>query len=210
MKLRGLLGTVLLLAIPAMAQPDTVQAASEPPVASAQPVSAPPATLQLAASVDATAPEAQPTPAALTSLQVDCTPASRASELTGKHGCVAGRVFRISTTKHGDMHLSLCPSRNHGGANCSFRVIAPARDSSSVGDLAYLRGKIIAVVGDVTEYRGHPEIIVRDKEQVQVAADEALPDFDAGQRRPGGRGIPGARGIPGVRNIPGVGNGRAW
>jgi hypothetical protein len=201
MKLRGLLGTVLLLAIPAMAQPDAVQAASEPPAA-----------VQPAARVDATDREIQPTttPAALTSLQVDCTPASRASELTGKHGCVAGRVFRISTTKHGDMHLSLCPSRNRGGANCSFHVIAPARDSDKVGDLAYLRGKIIAVVGDVIDYRGHPEIIVRDKEQVQVAADEALPDFDAGQRRPGGRGIPGARGIPGVRNIPGVGNGRAW
>lgn len=191
MMLRGLFCFALLLAIPAMAQPDAVQAAIEPSA------DAKPADVQSASENPA-----------LPALHVDCTPASQASELTGKHGCVAGRVFRITTTKHGDTHLSLCPSRNHGGANCSFHVIARAHDG--VGDLAYLHGKIVAVVGDVTEYRGHPAIIVRDKDQLQVAAEEASPDFDAGQRRPGGRGIPGARGFPVVRNIPGVGDGRAW
>ena len=205
MKLRGLLGTVLLLAFPAMAQPGAVQAASEP-LAAAQPLAS------ASAALPATAPAIQPTTVSvsLPPLQVDCTPAAQASQLTGKRGCVAGRVFRITTTKHGDTHLSLCPSRRNGGANCSFHVIAKAHDSGSVGDLAYLRGRIIAVVGDVKDYRGHPEIIVRDKEQLQVAADEAPPEFDAGQRRPGGRGIPGARSVPGVRAIPGVGNGRAW
>ena len=143
-------------------------------------------------------------------MRVECTPASRASELTGKHGCVAGRVFRVTTTKRGDTHLSLCPGRSRGGATCSFHVVAKARDSGSVGDLGYLRGKIVAVVGDVTEYRDHPEIIVRDKEQLQVAAGEAPQEYDVTQRRPGGRGIPGARSVPGVREIPGVGNGRAW
>jgi len=202
MKLRGLLCFAVLLAIPAMAQPGAVQAASEPPAAS----------VQADAGADAAPPANQPATvsASLSSLHVDCTPASQASELTGKHGCVAGRVFRITTTKHGDTHLSLCPGHSRGGATCSFHVVAKALDRGSVGDLAYLRGRIIAVVGDVTEYRGHPAIIVQDKEQLQVAADEAPPEFDAGQRRPGGRGIPGARGIPGVRKIPGVGNGRGW
>jgi hypothetical protein len=206
MKLRSLLCTALLLAIPGMAQPGTAQAASEPPAtvqpaATVEPISAQPSRVQPAGVTDA----------ALPSLHVDCTPASRASELTGKHGCVAGRVFRVTTTKRGDTHLSLCPGgRSRGGATCSFHVVAKARDTGSVGDLAYLRGKIVAVVGDVTEFRGHPEIVVRDKEQLQVAAGEAPQEFDASQRRPGGRGIPGARGIPGFRNIPGVGNGRAW
>lgn len=184
MNLRGLLCTALLLAIPAMAQPGAAQAAS-----------------------------AQPTPVAeatLPEMHVECTPASRAAELTGEHGCVAGKVFRVTTTKHGDTHLSLCPGRKRGDANCSFHVIARARDSSSIGDLGFLRGKLIAVVGDVTEYHGHPAIIVRDKTQLQVAADEAPQEFDVTQRRPGGKGIPGARSVPGVRQIPGVGNGRAW
>jgi hypothetical protein len=200
MMLRGLLCTALLLAISAIAQSGSDQAAS------AQPATVRPASQQPAASVQPVAD----TDAPLSPMHVDCTPASRASELTGKHGCVSGKVFRITTTKRGDTHLSLCPSRGRGGAECWFRVAARGRDSSSVGDLAYLRGRTIAVVGDVTEFHGHPQIIIREKEQLQVAADEAPQEFDASQRRPAGKGIPGARSVPGVRKIPGVGNGRAW
>jgi hypothetical protein len=210
MMLRGLLCTALLLATSAMAQLGTDQAAA------AQPATVSPATTQSATAQSASdrpAAGVQPvadTDAYLSPMHVECTPASRASELDGKHGCVAGKVFRITTTKRGDTHLSLCPARSHGGAECSFRVVARGRDSSSIGDLAYLRGRIIAVVGDVTEFRSHPQIIIQEKEQLQVAASEAPQDFDASQRRPGGKGIPGARSVPGVRSIPGVGNGRAW
>jgi hypothetical protein len=220
MNLRGLLGTALLLAIPAMARPGVAQAAGAPPAAVQPAAAVQPTRVQPAASADAALPATPSVTSSITqpatlsaiqpSLRVECTPASRASELTGKHGCVAGKVFHITTTKRGDIHLSLCPSRKRGGAECSFHVVARARDSSSVGDLAGLRGKIVAVVGDVTEYRSHPAIVVRDKEQLQIAAGEAPQEFDVTQRRPGGRGIPGARSVPGVRNIPGVGNGRAW
>jgi hypothetical protein len=182
MILRGLLCAALLLAIPAMAQPDSAPEAAAPPASGAG--------------------------AAMPEMRLECTPASRASELTGKHGCVAGRVFRVATTKHGDIHLSLCPSRSRG--TCSFHVLVKARDSRNVGDLSPLRGEIVAVVGDVTEYRDHPVIVVRDKQQIRVAAGDAPAEFDAAQQRPGNRGIPGARGIPGVRDIPGVRSGRAW
>jgi hypothetical protein len=205
MMLRGLLCTALLLATSAMAQLGAGQAAG------AQPATVQPATVQSAS--DLPAASVQPmanTDAYLSPMHVECTPASRASELNGKHGCVAGKVFRVTTTKRGDTHLSLCPSRSRGGAECSFRVAAREQDRSSVGDLAYLRGKTIAVVGDVTEFRGHPQIIIHEKEQLQVAAGYAPQDFDASQRRPGGKGIPGARSVPGFRSIPGVGNGRAW
>jgi hypothetical protein len=151
MILRGLLCAALLLAIPALAQPAPAQAASPPPASGAE----------------ATGPN----------IRVECTPASRASELIGKHGCVAGRVYRVTTTKHGETHLSLCPSRK----KCSFHVVAKARDSHNVGDLAYLRGKIVAVVGDVTESRDHPVIIVRDKLQLQVTAGDTPQEFDAAQ-----------------------------
>lgn len=170
MNLRVLLCTALLLAVPALAQPDPAQAASAPPAASAD--------------------------ANLPALRVECTPASRAAELTGKHGCVAGKVFRVTTTKRGDTHLSLCPSRSRD--KCSFQVVTLARDSPSVGDLAYLRGKIVAVVGDVTEYRGHPAILVRDKQQLQAAANDAPQEFDAAQPRPRGKGSHGGH------------HGRAW
>ena len=126
-------------------------------------------------------PNAQPAPKpAVSKLRIECTPASSASDLIGKHGCVAGRVFRVTTRKSGNTHLHLCPSRS----KCSFQAVAHARDRRKVGDLTYLRGKLIAVVGDVVDYRGHPEIVVKDIEQIRVAASDPSPEFDATQAKP--------------------------
>ncbi len=116
----------------------------------------------------------------LRQFQVECTPASRASELIGNRGCVAGKVFRVTVRKSGNTHLSLCPSRK-----CSFQAVVSGRDRSGVGDLSYLRGKVIAVLGDVTESRGgHPVIAVKEREQIRVAAGDPPPEFDAAQTRP--------------------------
>jgi hypothetical protein len=161
MILRGLLCAALLFAIPVLAQPNPAQAANG----------------QSAANPDAALP-----------IRVECTSAARASELLGKHGCVAGRVSRATTTRRGDTHLSLCSDHK-----CSFHAVAFARDRRAVGDLLYLRGKIVAVVGDVTDYRGHPGIVVRDKQQIQVAAGNAPVEFDAAQPRPVGKGYPGSK-----------------
>jgi hypothetical protein len=172
---RGLLCAALLLAISALAQPGPAQAASLP------------------ASQDSGAQTATPG-ATLQSMRIECTPASRAQELMGTHGCVAGRVFRATTTRRGDTHLSLCPGRR----KCSFHAVVLARDRHAVGDLLYLRGKIVAIVGDVTEYRDHPVIVVRDKQQIQVTAGDTPPEFDAAQPRPMRKGFPRS------------GNSRAW
>jgi len=98
-----------------------------------------PASVLPAASADAALPASSSSTSSATQppMRVECTPASRASELTGKHGCVAGRVFRVTTTKRGDTHLSLCPGRSRGGATCSFHVVAKARDSGDFGSRGY-------------------------------------------------------------------------
>jgi hypothetical protein len=158
MMLRGLLCALLLLALPALAQAAPEQASSAQTAAEAS--------------------------AALAQMRIECTPAGHAAALIGKHGCVAGRVFRITTTRHGATHLSLCPSRRR----CSFHVVVRARDGRSVGDLEYLHGKLIAVVGNVTQYRGHPRIVVTDKQQIQIAADQGSPEFDASRAWLGGKG----------------------
>jgi len=75
--------------------------------------------------------------------------------------------------------------------------VALARDRGTVGDLSDLRGKIVAVVGDVTDYRGHPQIRVKNREQLQVAAGEPPAEFDAAQAS--------AKGVPVVKRSY-----RAW
>lgn len=163
MNLRCLLCVALVLITPALAQQ------SATPTATAQP----PQTAQKANSQ-------------LRELQVECTPASRASELIGNHGCVAGKVFRVTIRKSGNTHLSLCPGRK-----CSFQAVVTKHDRGNVGDLSYLRGKVVAVQGDVTESRGgHPVIAVKEREQIRVAAGDPPPEFDAAQARPATNGKP--------------------
>ena len=151
MKLRGLLCSALLLAIPAMAQPDAVQAASEPS-----------ADVQPAASENPALPDAaRGVHSRLASLGADRQAWMRGRKGLPHHHHQARRHSSVAVPQ---------PQPRRG--QCSFHVIARAH-RDSVGDLAYLHGKIVAVVGDVTEYRGHPAIIVRDKEQLQVAAERS-------------------------------------
>ena len=157
MNLRRLLCVLLLLAMPALAQPDSSAAV---PSQSATPTT--------------------PPGSALSDMRVECVPASRARELIGKHGCVSGRVYFVTTSRSGATHVSLCP----GHSKCSFHAVALPRDRRTVGDLTSLRGKLVAVVGPVTHYRGHPEIIVRDRQQIQVAAGNPPPQSEVDPATP--------------------------
>jgi hypothetical protein len=129
---------------------------------------------------------------AVTDLKIECLPASKATELIGQHGCVAGRVFRVTTAKSGNQHIGLCPPKS----GCSFHAAVSRHDRDKVGDLSYLRGKYVAFDGDVTDFRGHPRIVVRDREQIHVTAGNPPSEFDSAQSRP--KGSSGGR------------NGRAW
>jgi hypothetical protein len=125
--------------------------------------------------------------APITDMKVECLPASRGSELIGKHGCVAGKVFRISTLKSGAVHLSLCPPKKQ----CSFHTAVSEHDRETVGDLYRLQGKFVAFVGDVVEYRNHPQLIVHSREQIHVTAGNPPPEFDAAQSKPNSKSTPG-------------------
>ena len=131
-----------------------------------------------------------------TELKVECLPASRASELIDKHGCVAGKVFRVTSAKSGATHLSLCPPES----DCSFHVFIRADDREAVGDLSYLHGRFVAVVGDVTKYRGHAEIVVKDRQQIRVLASDPPKQFNTDQSKPGSGG----------QSPYGSKHGRAW
>jgi hypothetical protein len=158
-KLRWLIAVVLLLAIAAQAQPSAipgVPAQSTPPLAAVKPG----------------APASE--------IRVECAPASRATALIGQHGCVAGRVFRVTTGKTGNTHIALCPSRS----KCTFQAVVRGHDRAEVGDLTYLRGRIVAITGDVTHYRGHPQIAITQAEQIHVAASDAPSQFDVDQAKP--------------------------
>jgi len=121
---------------------------------------------------------------AVTDIKVDCVPASQAFDMIGQHGCVAGRVFRVTTGKNGNQHLTLCPPHS----DCSFHVAVARRDLEKVGDLSYLRGKYVAFDGNIVNFRGRPRIVVRDREQIHVTAGSPGSEFDSQRARPKGAG----------------------
>lgn len=124
--------------------------------------------------------------------KMECVPASRAAELIGQYGCVAGRVFRVTEAKNGNQHLTLCPPRS----NCSFHAAVSKHDRDKVGDLSYLRGKYVAFDGNIVDFRGRPRIVLKARGQIHVTASSPPSEFDPAQPR--------AKGSHGGKNA------RAW
>ena len=164
---RGLLCAALLLAGPAL--PAAAQAAAQSGETPEQ------ADTGAAAESGSSAPSS--------SLRIECATPSRASTLIGKHGCVAGKVLRVVTTHRGHTRIYFCPHNQ-----CSFHATVYAEDAEDVGNLSHLRGRVVVLVGDVTEFHGAPQIVIEDKEQIKVMAGDAPQEFDAAQHRPIKRG----------------------
>ncbi len=157
MRLYGVLCAVLLYAASTIGQQDGKPAAT-------------------AQTVTQRAPETKSNPdIPLTEIRVECVDPSRAVELIGKHGCIAGKVSRVTSQKNGDIHISLYHPRDSE----RFRVVVLAEDRNKVGDLFYLQGRLVVFLGEVTKHRGQPELIVKDREQLRVSAGEPPPEFDA-------------------------------
>jgi hypothetical protein len=140
--------------------------------APARPAAAPAAT--------ATQSTAKPAPENGGELRVECSPASQAATLAGQKGCVAGRVLRVSVARSGNLLLNFCPA--HSG--CGFKGVVRKSDRTRIGDLSYLRGRVVALTGPVTIFRGHPRIVIREREQVHVAASESPSQFETDRAAP--------------------------
>ena len=97
--------------------------------------------------------------------RMDCAPAARAHTLVGKYGCVSGQVDRIVFTRKGNIRLYLCPKDR-----CPFHATVYAEDAKKVGSLLHLRGRLVAIDGDVALYHGVPEIKITDRDQISGVA----------------------------------------
>jgi hypothetical protein len=137
------------------------------------------ACLLLAAVAQATDKSIRLNAPAVGDAKMECVPASRAAELMGQYGCVAGRVFRVTEAKNGNQHLTLCPPKS----NCSFHAAVSKHDRDKVGDLSYLRGKYVAFDGNIVDFRGRPRIVVKAREQIHVTAGSPPSEFDPAQSR---------------------------
>jgi hypothetical protein len=83
----------------------------------------------------------------------------------GETVCVSGRVIKVFTSRGGNTFLDFCQDYR----DCPFTSVIFSSDKNKFGDLESLAGRQIEIRGPIAVYRGKPEIIIRDPEQIRVA-----------------------------------------
>jgi len=93
-----------------------------------------------------------------------CVDMRNAGALEGKSGCVAGLVLRVYSTRSGNTFLDFCQDYR----TCPFTSVIFTRDKNKFGDLQTLQGRRVEIRGEVVNYRGRAEIIIRDPQQIRA------------------------------------------
>ena len=110
-----------------------------------------------------------------------CIPISEAPKKIGDMLCVTGKVEQISQGQNGVQYLDFCAQHE----KCPFTAVVFADHLRDVGDIRTLIGKTIQVHGQVREYDGHAEILVREARQLRgpgINLPPVLKDYDVEQR----------------------------
>jgi hypothetical protein len=111
----------------------------------------------------------------------ECIPFSEAPKKIGETLCVSGTVEKITQGNRGVQYIDFCAEHE----KCPFTVVVFADHLRDVGDIRTLVGKTIEVHGQVREYDGHAEILVREARQLRgqgVTLPPVPKDYDVEQR----------------------------
>ncbi len=101
-----------------------------------------------------------------------CLPISEAPNKLGSTVCITGKVLTVEQSPSGAAwFLNFCDQRE----GCPFSAVVFTKDLRDVGDVRLLAGKTIEVNGTVKEYKGVPEIIIRDARQLKGEAAKLPP-----------------------------------
>lgn len=107
-----------------------------------------------------------------------CLPVTDAPNKLGSTVCITGKVLSVQQSPSGAAwFLNFCEQRE----GCPFSAVVFTKDLRDVGDIRLLAGRTIEVNGLVKEYKGVPEIIIRDARQFKGEAAKIPPlpkDFD--------------------------------
>jgi hypothetical protein len=113
--------------------------------------------------------------AACAFVRAECVPFQDAKKLEGKPGCVTGKVLKVSQSQSGNGYLDFCENYRA----CPFTVFIPRSDAKNLGDLRQLEGQQVEIYGKIQDYNGRPEIILKDKRQLEGEKRKYVPPDDA-------------------------------
>jgi hypothetical protein len=92
-----------------------------------------------------------------------CVDMRNAGALEGQSGCVGGLVLRVYSARSGNTFLDFCQDYR----SCPFTSVIFASDKNKFGDLGSLQGRRVEIRGDIVNYQGRAEIIVRNPQQIR-------------------------------------------
>ncbi len=101
----------------------------------------------------------------------DCVDFTQAQKHIGETRCIAGKVVRVEQGAKGVHYLDFCEDYRI----CTFTVVVFPSDLKHVGDVRQLSGKLVEVHGQVKEYDGRAEIILREARQLTGEAARIPP-----------------------------------
>jgi hypothetical protein len=92
-----------------------------------------------------------------------CLTVEESAKHIGDTACVTGKVTHLSEGTSGITFLNFCADYRA----CPFSVVVFPRDLRHVGDVRQLAGREIEIHGQIREYDGRPEIILKEARQLR-------------------------------------------
>jgi hypothetical protein len=112
--------------------------------------------------------------------QSECLTIEQTRDKTGARACVSAKVLKVVAGR-GAHFLDFCEDY----AKCPFTVVVFDRDLRDVGDVRQLEGKLIEIHGNIVQYEGRSEIVLRDAAQLKGNSPKLPPvpkTYDAERR----------------------------
>lgn len=86
-----------------------------------------------------------------------------APKYIGKQVVVSGKVINVFVSKTNTTFINFCTDYR----SCPFSAVIFADDRSQFGDLQKLIGQTVQVSGVVNEYKGNPQIVLKNPSQLR-------------------------------------------
>jgi len=110
----------------------------------------------------------------------ECLTIEQTKDKTGARVCVSAKVLKVVAGR-GAHFLDFCDDYT----KCPFTVVVFDRDLRDVGDIRQLEGKLIEIHGNIVQYEGRSEIVLRDSAQLKGSSPKLPPvpkSYDADRR----------------------------
>jgi len=104
----------------------------------------------------------------------ECVPLTELHAKKGDAVCITATVLKVNQSRAGNWFLDFCENYRQ----CPFSVFVSEKDAAGFGDLHRLQGQEVTIYGRIREYNGKPEIILRDKRQLEGEKLKFLPPED--------------------------------